>query len=112
MKPNEDNSIPETVIPSKQPVEKWAKKDIHNWFQSNQIQRELADLYNFQHGTDLLLYGECLRPNWQNEYNEIKERYQQKYNRVLYRDEFVRFVGAINRLEKSSSTRSKACVIC
>ena len=112
VKPNEDNSIPETVIPSKQPVEKWAKKDIHNWFQSNQIQRELADLYNFQHGTDLLLYGECLRPNWQNEYNEIKERYQQKYNRVLYRDEFVRFVGAINRLEKSSSTRSKACVIC
>ena len=63
------------------------------------VQQDLINLYDFQHGTDLLLYRQCLQHDWQIEYNDTKERYQQQYNTTLYRDQFVRFVGAINRLQ-------------
>ncbi|CAF3665840.1 unnamed protein product [Rotaria sp. Silwood1] len=94
--------------PSKKSVELWTKQDILQWFYENNIQQELTDLYDFQHGVDLLLYGQCLRPDWQIEYNAVSERYEQQYNTKLYRDQFVRFVGAIHRLQP---TNSKLCII-
>jgi hypothetical protein len=100
-------------LPDK-PVEQWIKKDISQWFDNNQIQQDLVDLYDFQDGTELLLYGQCLRPDWQIEYNDMRERYQQKYSTQLYRDQFVRFVAAINRLQSSKSnlnSNSKLCLI-
>lgn len=93
---------------SKKPLEQWTKKDIREWFASIGVHKELADLYEFQHGTDILIYGQCLSPNWQIEYDAMNERYQQKYSKKLYRDQFVVLVGAINRLQ---SSKSKACVI-
>ncbi|UJR37659.1 hypothetical protein I4U23_030355 [Adineta vaga] len=111
-KPNENNPILTDFKPLKTPVEHWSKKELAQWFDNNQIQRQLIEIYDFKHGTDLLLYGQCLRPDWQIEYNEIKERYQQKYHTPLYRDHFVRFVGAVNRLEPSQSkSKSKLCII-
>jgi len=109
-KPTENNHIESNLKPSKKPIEKWTKKDIIQWFDDNHIHQELIDLYDFRHGKDLLLYGQCLRPDWQIEYNDIRERYQQKYNTKLYRDQFVRLVGAINGLQPSESN-SRLCVI-
>ena len=111
IKPTENNHIQSTLKPSsKKPVERWTKADITQWFDENSVHQDLIDLYDFRHGKDLLLYGQCLRPNWQIEYNDMRERYQGKYNTPLYRDQFVRFVGAINRLEPSEMN-SKTCVI-
>ncbi|CAF0967863.1 unnamed protein product [Adineta ricciae] len=116
-KPTESTVKPSEPIPTltdfkplKKPVEQWTSKEISQWFSDNQIHRELVDIYDFKHGTDLLLYSQCLRPDWQIEYNDMKERYQQKYHTPLYRDQFVRFVGAMNRL-KPSQSKSKTCVI-
>jgi hypothetical protein len=108
---NSNNHIVSNLKPSsKKPIKQWIKSDITQWFDKNSIHQDLIDLYDFQSGTELLLFSQCLRPDWQNEYNDIRERYQQKYNTPLYRDQFVRFVGAINRLEPSQSN-SKLCVI-
>jgi hypothetical protein len=111
-KPIENNHVIESglKLPNK-PVEKWTRKDISQWFDDNHIHRELIDLYDFQHGMDLILYGQCLRPDWQIEYNDMKERYQQKHNAQLYRDQFVRFVGAVHRLQTPRPINSKTCVI-
>ncbi|CAF3955055.1 unnamed protein product [Rotaria sp. Silwood2] len=108
IKPNEDNHIKANRKSSKKSVEQWTKEDIAQWFDDNCIHQELIDLYDFRHGIDLLLYGQCLRPDWQIEYNAISERYEEKYNTKLYRDQFVRFVGAVNRLQPSNS---KLCII-
>ena len=109
--PTENNHTVSNRKPSsKKPIKEWTKSDITQWFNENSIHQDLVDLYDFQHGTELLLFSQCLRPDWQHEYNDIRERYQQKYNAPLYRDQFVRFVSAINRLELSQSN-SKSCVI-
>ena len=113
---NDSNEVKDeptrTIEPPNKPIREWTKKDINSWFQSNQIQRELADLCDFQCGTDLLLYRQCLQPNWQIEYNDMRKRYEQKYETELYRAQFVRFVGAIDRLQPSSVPRNKKpCVI-
>jgi hypothetical protein len=110
IKPIENNQTKSNLKLSKKPIEQWTKKDVIQWFDDNYIHQELIDLYNFQNGKDLLLYGECLRPDWQIEYNDMRERYQKKYNTQLYRDQFVRFVGAMNRLQPSKSN-SKLCII-
>lgn len=98
------------------PVEKWTSADISQWFVAIRIPKELEELYCFSNGRDLLLYGQCLRPDWQSEYNDVRERYQKKYQTTLYREHFVRFVGAINRLASASSpasqSNSKLCLIC
>jgi len=114
LEPIDDDHTESNLKPSKKPIEKWSKKDITQWFNDNQIHQELVNVYDFRHGTDLLLYGQCLRPDWQIEYNDIKERYRQKYNSQLYRDQFVRFVGAVHRLQPSQSqpqSQSKLCII-
>jgi len=110
-KPIENNYIESGIKPLKKPIEKWTKKDILQWFNDNYIHQELIELYDFQHGTDLLYYCQCLRPDWQIEYNDMRQRYQQKYNTLLYRDQFVRFVGALNRLQPSQSSNSRLCII-
>ena len=92
-KPTESNHSESKIQISKKPIEKWTKQDILQWFDDNHIHRELVDLYDFRNGTDLLLYGQSLRSDWQLEYNDMRERYQQTYDRILYRDRFVRFVG-------------------
>ena len=97
------------------PVGKWTSTDISQWFVANRILKELSELYCFTNGRDLLLYGQCLQPDWQSEYNDVRERYQKKYQTTLYRDHFVRFVGAMNRLASTSSpasqSNSKLCLI-
>ncbi|CAF3517380.1 unnamed protein product [Rotaria sp. Silwood1] len=107
-KSTEDNHIKSNRNYSKIPVEQWKKENIAQYFDDNYIHQELIDLYDFRHGIDLLLYRQCLRPDWQIEYNAISERYEEKYNTKLYRDQFVRFVGAVHRLESSNS---KSCII-
>ena len=114
---NPSNSVEETfrpiesdLTPPTKPVETWTKKEITLWLDQNHVQQELIDIYDFQYGTDLLLYGQCLRPDWQIEYADMRTRYEQKYNTTLYRDQFVRFVGAIQSLQPSRVT-SKACII-
>ena len=103
------------VKPPTKPLAQWRKTEISQWFDHNQVPRELIDVYDFHHGTDVLLYGQCLRPDWQVEYESMKERYQRKHNRPLYRDHFVRFVGAVHRLPSSklepSTVKSKSCAI-
>ncbi|CAF2114923.1 unnamed protein product [Rotaria magnacalcarata] len=103
IKPTENNDVNSVQTPLKKPIEQWKRKDITQWFYDNRIHKELADLYDFQCGTDLLLYGQCLRPDWQTEYQAISERYEQKYKKKLYRDQFVILVGAIHRLQPSNS---------
>ncbi|CAF3377746.1 unnamed protein product [Rotaria socialis] len=103
VKPTENNHANSAQTPLKKPIEQWKRKDIIQWFDDNHIHQELADLYDFQCGTDLLLYGQCLRPDWQIEYQAISERYELKYKKKLYRDQFVILVGAINRLQPSNS---------
>ena len=110
-KPTENRQTVSNVKPSsKKPVKEWTKSDITQWFNENSIHQGLIDLYDFQHGTELLLFTQCLRPDWQHEYNDVRERFKQKYDTLLYRDQFVRFVSAIHRLEPSQSN-SKSCVI-
>ncbi|CAF3679803.1 unnamed protein product [Rotaria sp. Silwood1] len=91
--------IMNTVTGQTTPIEQWTSEDIDQWFQQNNIESKLKDLYRFQHGTDLLLYGQCLRPDWQQEYADMRERYNLEYNAILYRDQFVLLVGALNRLQ-------------
>jgi len=110
IKPIENNHTESNIKLPKKPTEKWTKKDVIQWFNDNYIHRELIDLYDFQNGIELLLYGECLRPDWQIEYNDMRERYKQKYNTQLYRDQFVRFVAVMNQLQPSKPN-SKVCVI-
>lgn len=107
-KPHENNYSKSDRKYLNKPIEHWTKQDISQWFHDNSIPQELEDLYDFQYGIDLLLYGQCLRPDWQLEYDMVKERYEEKFNAKLYRDHFVRFVGAIYRLKSSNS---KLCVV-
>ena len=79
-------------------IEQWASAEIDQWFYENKIDFKLKELYQFQYATDLLLYAQCLHPDWQQEYVDIRERFFKEYNRIFYRDEFVRFVGALFRL--------------
>lgn len=110
--PTETNPPASGLKPVNKPVDKWTRPDVLQWFDQNQIRRELADVYDFKHGSDLLLYGQCLRPDWQAEYADVKERFQKKHQSVLYRDQFVRFVGALNRLEASAAKpKSRTCVV-
>ncbi|CAF3777851.1 unnamed protein product [Rotaria sordida] len=90
--------IMNAVAGQTKPIEQWTFEDINQWFEQNNIESKLKDLYRFQHGNDLLLYGQCLQPNWQYEYADMRERYTREYNEILYRDQFVLLVGALNRL--------------
>ncbi|CAF3764478.1 unnamed protein product [Adineta steineri] len=111
---DEKNQPESNAKPLKKPVEKWTKKDITQWFSDNQIDQQLSNIYDFKYGTDLLLYGECLRPDWQIEYNDVKQRYHEKYQKQLYRDQFVPFVRAVNELQTlkpKSKSKSKLCTI-
>ena len=80
-------------------LEQWTVEEIDAWFDRNKIESKLKHLYQFQHGTDLLLYGQCLRTDWQHEYTDLRERYGREYDETLYRYQFVRFVGALHRLQ-------------
>ncbi|CAF2932855.1 unnamed protein product [Rotaria sp. Silwood2] len=91
--------IMNTVTNQIKSIEQWTSEDINQWFEQNTIESKLKDLYRFQHGTDLLLYRQCLRPNWQHEYADMRERYAREYNEILYRDQFVLLVGALDRLQ-------------
>ena len=106
----EGQPIESTLKPPNKPVETWTRKDITQWFDQHHVPEELIDIYDFRRGTDLLLYGQCLRPDWQIEYTDMRTRYEQKYNTPLYRDQFVRLVSAINTL-RPSPVHSKTCII-
>lgn len=110
---NNNMTKPKEEIPLKppnKPVEKWTKTDIAQWLAQHHVSQELIDIYDFQRGTDLLLYGQCLRPDWQIEYTDMRTRYEHKYHTPLYRDQFVRLVSAINTL-RPSPIHSKTCII-
>ena len=112
---NNDQIIESNARLPKKPIDQWVKKDVDQWLSDNRIDKDLIDLYQFGRGNDLILYAQCLRPNWQNEYNDVRERYQKKYDNILYRDQFARFVGALQCLETewkvSSKKNSKLCII-
>lgn len=109
-KPVENIPIESNIKLPNKPTEQWTKKDITQWFNDNHIHQELVDLYDFHHGMDLLIYSQWLKSDWQIEYNDMRERYQQKYNTQLYRDQFVRLVSALHRLPPAK-INSKACII-
>ncbi|CAF3025327.1 unnamed protein product [Rotaria sp. Silwood2] len=88
------------LVPNPKPIEKWNSKDIADWFDANKVRCELKEMYDFQCGTELLLYGQCLRPEWQSEYFDVREQFLKQYSTVLYRNEFVRLVNVINQLEQ------------
>ena len=83
-------------------IEQWTADDIDRWFHENRIDQKLKDLYQFEYTTDLLLYAHCLHPDWQQEYADMRERFMREYNQILYRDQFVRLVGALFRLRRFS----------
>ncbi|CAF2690374.1 unnamed protein product [Rotaria sp. Silwood2] len=111
--PNQSNhGITQVSLPKSKPIKKWNSKDIADWFDANKVSCELREMYNFQCGTELLLYGQCLRPDWQSEYIDIREQFSKRYNASLYRNEFVRFVTAINQLEQlQTKPASSTCTI-
>lgn len=83
-------------------IEHWTANDIDRWFHENRIDQKLRDLYQFEYATDLLLYAQCLHPDWQQEYADMRERFIREYNQILYRDQFVRLAGALFRLRRFS----------
>ncbi|CAF0916010.1 unnamed protein product [Didymodactylos carnosus] len=80
-------------------IDKWSSEEISLWFRENHIRSELKDLYEFYSGHDLLFYAEGLKPDWQQEYADIRDRYSKKYDKPLYRDQFVLLVSAMHRLQ-------------
>ncbi|CAF1484609.1 unnamed protein product [Didymodactylos carnosus] len=101
------------------PISQWSTIDINNWFDQNHIRSELRYLYEFQTGDDLIFYSQSLKPDWQSEYIDIRDRYIKKYNKTLYKDQFVRLVSALDRLTLDYNTAksndkkktSNTCVI-
>ena len=83
-------------------IEQWSADDMDRWFYDNRIDQKLKELYQFEYATDLLLYAQCLHPDWQQEYADMRERFIREYNQILYRDQFVRLVGALFRLRRFS----------
>lgn len=73
----DDDSSEHDKIPlsNRKPIEQWTSKEIAQWFDENNISHELHDIYNFRNGTELLLYGKCLRSDWQVEYLDMRDRY-------------------------------------
>lgn len=63
---------------SSKSVEKWTRRDVAQWFRDNHIHQELADLYDFQSGVDILVYAQCLQPTWEDEYKALNEQYEEK----------------------------------
>lgn len=111
--PKEENEIITTATQSNFTSAKiWNATDIANWFDGNKIRPELKEMYDFQCGTELLLYGQCLKPDWQSEYLDVREQYSKRFGTTLYRNEFVRLVTAFDKLEKSQTKLgSSACDI-
>ncbi|CAF0869827.1 unnamed protein product [Rotaria sordida] len=84
------NEIMPVLVSNPKLIEKWNSNDIANWFDANKVRCELKEMYDFQCGTELLLYGQCLRSDWQSECLDVQEQFSKRYNTVLYRNEFVR----------------------
>ncbi|CAF0859907.1 unnamed protein product [Rotaria sp. Silwood1] len=75
---NQSNcEITPVLVPNPKPIDEWNSKDITDWFDANKVRYELKEMYDFQCGTELLLYGQCLRPDWQSEYVDIGEKENQ-----------------------------------
>ncbi|CAF3766908.1 unnamed protein product [Rotaria sp. Silwood1] len=110
---NQSNGeITQVSVRNSKSIKKWNSKDIIDWFDANKIRHELKEIYDFQCGTELLLYGQCLRPDWQSEYLDIREQFSKRYNTPLYRNEFVRLVTSINQLEElQTKPVSSTCTI-
>ncbi|CAF1116334.1 unnamed protein product [Rotaria sordida] len=107
-----NHKITPVPVPNSKSIKTWNSKDIADWFDANKIRRELKEIYDFQCGTELLLYGRCLEPDWQSEYLDIREQFSKRYSATLYRNEFVRFVTAINQLEQlQTKPVSRTCTI-
>lgn len=108
---NNEKTMQVAINNSKQ-IKIWNSNDIVNWFDTNKIRHELKEMYDFHSGTELLLYAQCLRQDWQSEYLDIREQFSKRYGVVLYRNEFVRFVSAINKLEPlQTKSVSSTCTI-
>ncbi|CAF1254727.1 unnamed protein product [Didymodactylos carnosus] len=83
-------------------VDTWSINDITQWFDQNHILSEIKNLYQFQNGTEMLLYSEFLLPDneeWKNQYRRYSLRFKKKFGDAeLPEHEFVRFVVAMRRL--------------
>lgn len=101
-----DNEMETTSILNDKPIETWNSNDIANWFDARKVRQELMEMYDFQYGTELLLYVQCLRSDWQTEYLDVREQFSNRYVTILYRNEFVRLVAALIDLENRYKKRS------
>ncbi|CAF4783901.1 unnamed protein product, partial [Rotaria socialis] len=107
-----NQKITQVAVNNSKPIKIWNSNDIFDWFDTNKIRHELKEMYDFHSGTELLLYAQCLRQDWESEYLDIREQFSKRYGVVLYRNEFVRFVTAIKKLEPlQTKPASSTCTI-
>lgn len=97
----------------KKPLKDWSREDVIQYLSINSVDKDLIEIYQFSDGYNFLIYGECLSPNWQAEYDDVRQRYLQKYEKILYRDDFVRLVGAVRNLQLTidSKQKSRICTV-
>ncbi|CAF0994584.1 unnamed protein product [Didymodactylos carnosus] len=76
----------------------WSADDIVQWARIENISLELIMLLNFRTGKVLMKYGKLVLKNENDEYIVVSQRFQQKYNKTLYREEFAQFLCAIENL--------------
>ncbi|CAF1186541.1 unnamed protein product [Adineta steineri] len=82
-----------------------AKDDIEAWFSYYHISTHLCDLYDFQTGQEMLLYGKQLIQNYEKHLDIYSKAFIKKYNGdELLPHEFQRFTEAIKELLENNMT--------
>jgi len=95
--------INHSVIIQSNPIEKpiitWTGQDIINWFDENNISRNIYNMYEFQTGIQLLMYKQYIQDDWKKQYERYSPRYEKKYHsEQLTEHDFIKFVTAIQQL--------------
>ncbi|CAF2056236.1 unnamed protein product [Rotaria magnacalcarata] len=77
----------------------WTQDDIYDWFAQHDICPYIRDMYQFKTGAQMIAYAECVKDEWQKQYDRYAPRYARRYpHKELLEHEFALFISALRQL--------------
>ncbi|CAF3439351.1 unnamed protein product [Rotaria socialis] len=97
----------ETIDNRNKSVLTWTQDDIYDWFARYDICPYIRDMYQFKTGAQMITYAECLKDEWQKQYDKYAPRYARRYpHKELLEHEFALFISALRQLAGSYITEA------
>lgn len=92
-------------------IDEWNKDDIEQWFENNGIDIQLAHLYDFNDGSELLSYARIVLHHEKSHFNDYSKEFEKRYQKTLLPHQFNKFTNSLQKLPKQTQTKSSLCIL-